>query len=212
MLGVLAAIVLPLAGASQINIQVQSGGVHLVAAAGTHAVAIRSRTRGNASKPHVRISRRGKTIGIALTGTSGVNLPFAPGSAGSISYEIDYPAGVRIELYDLQGDITLDNSRASVSVETASGSITANNAHGGLDLAADTGDITTTLAPDWKAPSLRMQSRSGTLRLVVPRSFRAHVDASTDRGLLHDSLPHTGAQKPFVWLYTEKGDVWIAAQ
>lgn len=208
-LAAVAAIVLPLAGATQINMQIESGGVHLIAAAGVHAVTIRSTTRGNAAPPHVEVSRSGTAMAIVLTGHSGASVPFAQGSSGSVGYEIVYPAYVRIEASELSGDITLDGERARAAIETNSGSIIVNSAHGELDLAADQGDITVTLATNWKAPSLRMQSANGTLRLSVPPSFRARIDAQADAGSVHNSLPRATANRPFVWLYSERGDVWI---
>lgn len=206
---VLAAIVLPLSGATQINMQIESGGVHLIAAAGVHSITIRSSAHGNAAPPRVEVTRNGKAMAIVLTGRSGASIPFAQGSAGSVGYEIVYPANVRIEASELSGDITLDDARSRAALETNAGSITVNNAHSELDLAADQGDITVTLAKDWKAPSLRMQTANGTLRLSVPPSFRARIDAQADSGTVHNALAGAGATRPFVWLYSEHGDVWI---
>lgn len=205
----LAALVLPLSGATQINLQVESGGVHLSAAAGIHTITIRA--SGNA-RPHAEVSRIGKsTISIALNGHAGVHLPFVQSTGKAADYEIVYPANARIEVYDLSGDITIDGSRTTAKIETNSGTITANNASGELDLAADSGDITAALAPDWKADSLRMQSGGGNVRLTVPRGFRAHVDADSGQGQVHNALPRTstGAKRPFVWLYTTHGDVYL---
>lgn len=210
MIGLLAAMVLPLAGATNINVQVESGGVHLIAAAGIHTITIRTARSGNAAPPHIGVSRPdGSTVQLTLTGKPSVNLPFVPGSAGAVAYEITYPANARVEASDLSGDITIDNDRAHASLETSSGSIVANNALGELELAADTGDVSVTLARGWHAPSLRMQSGGGTLRLTVPPDFRARIDASTGGGQVHDALPRAKGGKPFVWLFTVKGDVWI---
>lgn len=209
MIGAVAAIVLPLAGATQINMQIESGGVHLIAAAGIHTVTIRSVTRADAA-PHVEVSRSGKAVAISLTGHADAAVPFAQGSSGSLGYEITYPSNVRIEVSELSGSITLDGERTRAALETNSGSIVVNNAHGEVDLAADGGDITVSLANDWKAPSLRMQTANGTLRLSVPPSFHARIDAQTEAGTVHNSLPRSTASRPFVWLYSEKGDVWIA--
>lgn len=212
MLGaLLAALVLPLSGATQINVQVESGGVHLIAAAGIRTVTIR--TGGNAP-PRAEVSRLGKSsIAIAITGHQPVHLPFVQGTAAPMDYEIVYPANVRIEVYDLAGDITVDDSRQVVKIETNSGTITANNAHGPLDLADDSGSISASLAPDWKGDSIRMQSGGGSVRLTVPRTFRAHVDADSGQGQVRVSLPrqNTTAKRPFVWLYTTKGDISITS-
>lgn len=212
MIGVAAAIVLPLAGATHVNLQIESGGVHLIAAAGVHAITIRTARSGNAAPPRVEVTRTGRaSMAIALTGHPGASLPFVQNSAGTVAYEIVYPASVRIEAYDLSGDVTLDGERVRASVETNSGSIVANDARGELDLAADAGNITVTLARGWNAPSLRMQSGNGSLHLTVPAAFRARLDASTDAGRVHDALAKTSAKHPFVWLYTRKGDVFISS-
>lgn len=210
MIGLLAAMVLPLAGATQMSIQVESGGVHLIAAAGVHTITVRTAHSGNAAPPRIAVSRpNGSTVQITLTGKPSVNLPFVPGAAGAVAYEITYPANVRVEASDLSGDITIDNERAHAALETSSGSIVANNALGELELAADSGNVTVTLARGWHAPSLRMQSGGGNLRLTVPSNFRARIDASTGGGHVHNALPRMKVSKPFVWLFTVNGDVWI---
>ncbi len=210
MLGaLLAALVLPLAGATHINLQVESGGVHLIAAAGARSITIR--TAGNAP-PRAEVSRPNKsTIAIAITGHRPVHLPFVQGTAAPMDYEVVYPANALIETYDVSGDITIDDSRAPVKIETNSGSITAHDAHGELDLADDGGSINATLARDWKPSSIRMQSAAGNVALAVPRGFRARLDASSGQGAVHDALPraNTAANRPFVWLYTAKGDVLV---
>lgn len=193
MIALLAALVLPLAGATQINVQVESGGVHLIAAAGIHTVTIRRVGSGNAAPPHVDVSRTdASTISVSLTGSSAVKLPFVSGADGSRAYEIVYPANVRI------------------AAEDGDGSIVASNARGDIDLETDHGDVTVTLAPGWNGPELRMQSASGTLRLTVPRTFHARVDASTGSGHVHNALGHGNTKTPFVWLFTQQGDVWIS--
>lgn len=193
MIALLAAIVLPLAGATQINVQVESGGVHLIAAAGIHTVTIRNVSNGNTSPPNVQVSRNGRsTISVSLIGKSAVDLPFVSGAAGSGAYEIVYPANLRI------------------AAEDHDGSIVASDARGDLDLETDNGDVTVTLAPGWNGPELRMQSASGNLRLTVPHAFHARVDASTGSGRVHNALGRGNAKTPFVWLFTQQGDVWIS--
>ncbi|HLI95936.1 MAG TPA: DUF4097 family beta strand repeat-containing protein [Candidatus Baltobacteraceae bacterium] len=208
MLGALAAIVLPLAGATQITMQIESGGVHLIAAAGIHTVTIRT-TAQNAPAPRIEISRSGKAMAITITGHAALTIPFAQAPNAPLGYEIVYPANARIEATELSGNITLDGERARAAIETNSGSIAVNDAHGELDLAADDGDVTVTLARDWTAPSLRMQSANGTLRLTVPSTFHANIDAETDSGTVHNTLSRSNARRPFVWLYTERGDIFI---
>jgi hypothetical protein len=207
----IAAILIPLGGANQINLQVESGGVHLIAAAGIHTITVHEITSGNA-QPHVEVTRIGKsTISLALIGHPGIRLPIALGPPNSIAYEIVYPANVRISGSNLAGDVTIDNERARVAIQTNSGTIIAHNAHGDIDLAADSGSISVSLARDWRGSTIRMQSGGGTLSLTVPPGFRGHIDADTDNGKLRNALAGTrsNARRPFVWLYTIKGDVTI---
>lgn len=193
MIALLAAIVLPLAGATQLNVQVESGGVRLIAAAGIHTVTIRTARTGNAPPPRVEVTRSdAATISVSLTGKAAVTLPFVSATAGSVAYEIVYPANVRI------------------AAEDRSGSIVASNARGALDLESDKGDVTVTLARGWNGPELRMQSAAGNLRLTVPQAFHARIDASTGSGHVHNALRRDNAKTPFVWLFTQQGDVWIS--
>jgi DUF4097 and DUF4098 domain-containing protein YvlB len=115
-----------------------------------------------------------------------------------------------VEIYDQDGSITIDDPRATITAESAHGNITVNGALAPVDLAADDGNVAATLAAGWSGNEIRMQSATGTVRLTVPKSFRAKIDASSDGGTVHNAFGSSNARTPFVWLYALKGDVYLA--
>ena len=67
------------------------------------------------------------------------------------------------------------------------------------------------LDPAWLPRPIRMQAAVGNLTLTVPQNFKAHVDASSQNGSVHNALSQAAmtASGPPVWLFAEHGDVTI---
>jgi hypothetical protein len=181
----------------------------------------------SAPVPSLQSTRQGNRLAMSLKPPSGAPLlPFVPSNAAT--YTVTYPADMRLDLrlsngdvriskpsasidiYDQDGNITIDDPRASITAENGHGNIAITGALAPVDLAADNGDVSATLAPGWSGNEIRMQSATGTVRLTVPKGFRAKVDVSSDGGAVHNTFGASNARSPFVWLYAIKGDVWLA--
>jgi DUF4097 and DUF4098 domain-containing protein YvlB len=194
----------PVHGEASLHLQVENGDVALVAT-NTDVVRIRAASAGS----RIQVTRVGKSLlDVTITGHPGVKLPFVQYAQGAVAYEILYPQSMRLEAADLTGNVLLRASRTAAAVETQSGNISIDGARGNLDLLADDGTISAALAPDWRGNELRLQA-SGTLRLQVPQNFSARVDASTGQGSVHNGAARGGPGAPFIFMFTEKGDVWI---
>lgn len=190
-------------GASVLQLKVEHGDVHLVADPSATAVRIGALDHA----PQLEAFHVGDRVVITITGKGRSVVPFVESTA--THYDLTYPARMHLELREFSGAVVIDEPRAPIAVDSSGGSITVRQAHAAIDLSDDAGDITATLAAGWHGDSIRMQTAGGTVRLAVPAHFRAHVDASSAHGTVHDDASINTASAPFVWLYTRNGDVFI---
>ena len=191
------------AGARVLQLKVERGDVHLVPRQGQTDVVIRA----NGRAPELEHFRVGDRVVVNLTGNWGSTVPFV--KSVSVSYDISYPASMRLELREFAGAVTIDAPRAPIAVDNSGGAIRVRGAHAAIDLSSDEGDIFADLARDWRGDSIRMETAAGAVHLAVPRRFAAHLDASSGQGQVHAQTRIARAPKPFVWLYSRSGDVFI---
>jgi hypothetical protein len=208
-------------------LELEAGGAAIVLTPSSDESTIRIHIDQNASQsPTLQYARQGNRLAVTLKPANGAPLiPFVPSTAAT--YSVTYPADMRldlrisngdihlskpsasVEIYDQNGNIDVDSPRASITAENGHGDIAVTGALAPVDIAADDGSVTASLASGWSGNEIRMQSGRGTVRLTVPRGFRAKIDASSDRGAVHNDFGTSNARSPFVWLYAIKGDVWL---
>ncbi|HEY1975889.1 MAG TPA: DUF4097 family beta strand repeat-containing protein [Candidatus Baltobacteraceae bacterium] len=212
-------------------LQVEAGGAAIVLrpSSDVSSIEVRVDQDKSAPVPNLQSVRQGNRLALAIKPPSGAPLlPFIPSNGAT--YTVTYPAGMRldlrfssgdvhidkpsagVEIYDEDGNIVIDSPRASITAENAHGDITVTGALAPVDLAADDGSVTATLASGWSGNEVRMQSGTGTVRLTVPKSFRAKIDASADGGMVHNTFGSSNARAPFLWLYALKGDVYLTPE
>lgn len=212
-------------------LELEAGGAQIVLAPSSELSTIEVRVDQDKSAPvpMVQSVKQGNRIAVTLKPPGGAPLlPFVQSNAAI--YTVNYPADMRLDLrlsngdvhiaqpsasvkiYDQEGNIVIDSPRAPVTVENAHGDITVTEALAPIDLAADDGSVTATLATGWSGNEVRMQSGSGTIRLTVPKNFRAKIDASTEGGTVHNTFGSSNARAPFLWLYALKGDVYLTSK
>lgn len=210
-------------------LQLEAGGAQIVLTPSTDLATVEVRVDQDTSAPvpTLQSERHGNRLALSLKPPSGAPLlPFVPSNASA--YTVRYPADMRldlrlsngdvriskpsagVEIYDEDGNIDVDAPRATITAESAHGDVTVTGALAPIDLAADDGNVAATLATTWSGNEIRMQSATGTVRLTVPKGFRAKIDASSDGGAVHNTLGTSNARSPFVWLYALKGDVWLS--
>jgi hypothetical protein len=216
----------PVARATVLQIQTGGGDVTLVPgdSKGT-SVRVVAEQSGSAPMPHMTSSHPLNRLVVAITAAGTSMVPFA--ASASMRYTITYPARMRldvratsgslqlanpaagVEIYDANGSVSIAQPRAAVTVENAHGDIAVTNARAAIDLAADTGNVTASLAQGWTGSEVRMQSGTGDVRLAVPSNLRARIDA-TAGGTVHNAFGKSTARRPLVWLYAAAGNAWIA--
>jgi hypothetical protein len=221
----------PLFGDTILEVEVDIGGARFLPIVASTEEDVTVTAAGGDGAPTalpLQTTRVGKRVIVTLgRGAGSSTIPFV--AKAQSAYEISYPARMKLIVHAFGGDIDIvkpstavtvtaadgavliENPDGPVSVDDQSGSVTVHQARAALDLAADAGDVTADLAPTWLSRPIRMQSAAGNLRLTVPASFSAHVDASSQNGSVNDQLSHaaTSASGPPVWLYAEHGDVTI---
>ncbi|HZY99608.1 MAG TPA: DUF4097 family beta strand repeat-containing protein [Candidatus Baltobacteraceae bacterium] len=214
------------AGASVLELEAGGAAIVLTPSSDLATVRVRVDQDKSAPVPAMQSVRQGNRLSVTLKPASGAPLlPFVQSNAAT--YAVSYPANMRldlrlsngdvsiskpsasIEIYNQDGNISIDDPRASITAENGHGNITVTGALGPIDLAADDGNVDATLASGWSGNEIRMQSATGTVRLTVPKNFRAKFDVSSDTGVVHNSFGASNARSPFVWLYALKGDVWL---
>lgn len=214
------------AGAKVLELEAGGAAIVLTPSADLQRISIRADQDKSAPVPVLQSARQGNRLAVSLKPPSGAQLlPFVPSNAAT--YTVAYPADMRldvrlsngdvrlsnpaasVEIYDQEGNISIDGPRASITAESAHGNIVVTGALAPVDLAADDGNVAATLATGWSGNEIRMQSAAGTVRLTVPKRFRAKLDVSCEEGKVHNTFGTSNASAPFVWLYALKGDVWL---
>lgn len=216
------------AGANVLQLEAGGGEIVLVPSTDLSTVNVRVDQDKAAPVPGLQSARQGNRLAVSLKppGAGAPLIPFVPANAAR--YTVTYPSDMRldlrlssgdvriskpsanVDLYDQNGNVTIEDPRASVTVENGHGNITVSGALAPIDLAADDGSVDATLASGWSGNEVRIQSGTGTVRLTVPKGFRAKIDASSEGGAVHNTFGGSNARSPFVWLYALKGDVWLS--
>lgn len=213
-------------GAEVLELEAGGAAIVLTPSADLATISIRVDQDKSAPAPVLQSVRQRNRLAVSLEPPSSAQLlPFVPSNGAT--YSVTYPADMRLDLrlsngdvrianpsasvkiYDQQGNIDVRGSHASITAESAHGNVTVTAASAPVDLAADDGNVAATLAPGWSGDEIRMQSRTGTVRLSVPKGFHAKIEASSESGTVHNTFGSSNARAPFVWLYALKGDVWL---
>jgi hypothetical protein len=213
-------------GAKVLELEAGGAAIVLTPSADLATISIRVDQDKSTPPPVLQSVRQGNRLAMSLKPPSGAPLlPFVPSNGAT--YTVTFPADMRldlrlsngdvritnpsasVEIYDREGNIDVDRPHASITAETEHGHIVVHAASAPIDLAADDGNVAATLAPGWSGNEIRMQSGTGTVRLSVPKGFHAKIDASSERGTVHNTFGSSNARAPFVWLYALKGDVWL---
>jgi hypothetical protein len=215
---------LPVGSATTLRLNV-SGSIHVIPVAGLTSIKFHVVDSGPSTPPMtLNTSRSGSRMNVSITGPSQNILPFV--GASGYELQLQYPAGVHLDLcqnsgrihvdnvpasmqlYDGEGDIVVDGAAAQLTAYAAAGNIAVTNAHTSLTLTADTGNVNATLAPGWRGSLIRLEASNGSLHLAVPAGFKAHYDVTSGSGHVSNPL-RNAASSPLVFMLTEQGDVSI---
>jgi hypothetical protein len=106
-------------------------------------------------------------------------------SSGSISLRDD---SGEAHLHADSGDISIRGSRALIDAATSSGDIEATKLTGSVNFVASSGGLKADFTRFDAAKSVRMESSSGDVSLIVPRGAGFKVEASTTSGSIDTNL------------------------
>ena len=126
------------------------------------------------------------------------------------SYRLTVPDNVPLEIETAGGSVRVSGVRASVQINTGSGSIAAGSYCGFLLRASsDSGDVSA--VSECSADRLELRSRTGDVRAVVPPG-RYQIDAQSDSGTRHIRGLTDAEDAPFqIQALSTSGDVSVEA-
>ena len=110
----------------------------------------------------------------------------------SVSYEIFAPRQSDLQMKTFNGGIHLSDLRGSISFEALNGGVTLERLAGEINGHTTNGGLHITLAGDrWDGSGLNVETTNGGVRLDVPSSYSAHIEASTVNGGVDVDFPIT---------------------
>jgi DUF4097 and DUF4098 domain-containing protein YvlB len=110
----------------------------------------------------------------------------------SVSYEIFAPRQSDLEMKTFNGGIHLADLRGTIDFEALNGGVTLERLAGEIHGHTTNGGVHVTLAGDrWDGSGLNVETTNGGVRLDVPSSYSAHIEASTVNGGVDVEFPIT---------------------
>lgn len=108
----------------------------------------------------------------------------------SVSYEIFAPQNADLELESVNGGLRVVDVRGRLNMRTTNGGITLDGVAGDVRARTSNGSVRVELTGDrWTGEGLDVQTTNGSVRLVVPEGFSAHLETGTTNGSLNLDFP-----------------------
>ncbi|MDB5069181.1 MAG: hypothetical protein JWM87_292 [Candidatus Eremiobacteraeota bacterium] len=114
-----------------------------------------------------------------------------------------------VELRAGSGSIRVYEPHGAVDAHMGSGSVDVRGAASSVDVRTGSGSVNAVLRDGWNGDAVRMETGSGSVRLAVPRGFRAAVHTTTGSGSVTDAAHVIAAASPVVSLRSSSGSVRI---
>jgi hypothetical protein len=113
------------------------------------------------------------------------------GHAGwSVSYEVWVPAAANLQLKAFNGSIHLEGTTGQIRAHTLNGSLHLKDVGGDVEAETQNGSLTLELASSgWHGKGLKLNTTNGSVRLNLPATFSAEVEASTVNGRVKSDFP-----------------------
>jgi hypothetical protein len=165
---------------------------------------------------------------VAITRSTGDIEPSVPSSAErrywGVSYEVWVPTASNLNLKANNGSIHVESVRGQIRFHTLNGSVHLSEIAGDVDGSTTNGSLAIDLTgTGWTGNGLRAETTNGSVRLNLPETFSAQVQASTVNGRVRVDFPVTisgeigktmsfqlGAGGPLIEAKTVNGSVHIA--
>jgi DUF4097 and DUF4098 domain-containing protein YvlB len=169
---------------------------------------IKGNVHGGTSGGHLRLTSITGMVDVRTSGGS-INAQQLSGNA------LLRTSGGNITIADVTGELDVHTSGGSVSLENIDGAVQAHTSGGSMELGLRGGNHGATLS-----------TSGGSIKIAVPKDFKAAVDARTSGGGVHCDLPiasrggddHRGKNElygdingggPLLSAHTAGGSIWI---
>jgi len=166
---------------------------------------------------------------VSIDGSGGEVRAMGPESANnsswSVSYEIFVPQVTDLNLKthnggmnisDVRGQIHFEVNNGGVNLKRVAGDVTGSTVNGGINV-----ELTGTM---YDGRQMELSTRNGGVRVSMPASYSAHVQAETGAGNIHSDFPfamdgaarqrkvdfNVGAGGPLIHITTNNGGVSIS--
>lgn len=133
-------------------------------------------------------SYTGESDGGLRIGTGGARFSLGGKSNAKVSFRIQVPAGVKLDLIGVDADI-ISASTAPVKVRTVNGDVTVATSVGPVNIETVNGDIDARMTTLAGTDSVIAKTLNGTVWVFMPEAVGAVVDAATTNGDLETDFP-----------------------
>jgi hypothetical protein len=130
----------------------------------------------------------GKSEGGLRIGTGGTRFSLGGKSNAEVSFRIQVPAGVKLDLLGIDGDI-VSASSAPVKARMVNGDVTIATAVGPVNIEVVNGDIDARMTTLGGTDSVITKTLNGDVWVFLPETAGAVVDAATTNGELTTDFP-----------------------
>jgi hypothetical protein len=179
----------------------QNGGVH-VRGSSRQDVRLRVKVEGHAG---TATRARELAAAVRLTTTGGRLRSDGPMTTGpdhwATSFYLDVPANMELAINTNNGGISLETFRGNAVLRANNGGIRVLDAAGDIKGHTQNGGLRIELAgARWDGPGLDLETRNGSVRLMVPANYSAELETGTVHGRVAIDFPATiypGRQRRF---------------
>ena len=110
----------------------------------------------------------------------------------TVTYEIFAPHNSDIDAKAHNGGIHMEDLRGNIRFDSMNGGITLRRLAGDVDGHTTNGGVTIELSGDrWDGRGLEVETTNGGVKLGIPTTYSAHVEASTTNGGIKTDMPIT---------------------
>ncbi len=149
---------------------------------------------------------------------------FGGGSSGSsVSYEINVPKKMNLDLHSTNGALTVTGSSGEMVLSTTNGKIRAEDISGTIRARTTNGSLNISMKEVAKNEEMNLKTTNGSVKLYLPSTINADIEARTTNGRVRCELPITEGYKkskrrleaeindggPLIFIKTTNGSISI---
>jgi hypothetical protein len=110
----------------------------------------------------------------------------------SVSYRLRVPLHLAAHLHTENGSLKLSNVDGTITADTTNGSVALNRLAGSVQVRTVNGSLHVTLdGTEWRGAGLSARSTNGSVSVIAPGGYSAHLVAENVNGGMHVGFPIT---------------------